>query len=146
VAHGCPARVGVGRVLGPWIPIQQADRVVVKGGCRGDCPRIQRRGISRQRLDGGTRLLDIRCIVPQQVSGLGSHIAHHGHDVAGGGLDNGNAGVDQLSAGGGEVVQTPPVLVDRLRNLLNLRVQRGVDVVAAVVDPVQGLFFGDAVQ
>ena len=146
VAHGCPARVGVGRVLGPWIPIQQADRVVVKGGCRRDCPRIQRRGISRQRLDGGTRLLDIRCIVPQQVSGLGSHIAHHGHDVAGGGLDNGNAGVDQLSAGRGEVVQTPPVLVDRLRNLLNLRVQRGVDVVAAVVDPVQGLFFGDAVQ
>ena len=146
VAHRGPARIGVGRVLGPRAAVQQLDRVVVKGGGRRHHAGVQCRGIGRQRLDGGAGLLDIRGIVPQPVPLLGPHVAHHGHDVAGGGLDDGDAGVDQLAVGGGQVVQAPPVLVDGLGDLLDLRVQGGVDVVAAVVDADPGLLRGDAVQ
>ena len=146
VAHRGPARIGVGRVLGPRAAVQQLDRVVVKGSGRRHHAGVQCRGIGRQRLDGGAGLLDIRGIVPQPVPLLGPHVAHHGHDVAGGGLDDGDAGVDQLAVGGGQVVQAPPVLVDGLGDLLDLRVQGGVDVVAAVVDYDPGLLRRDAVQ
>ena len=141
---GCPAGVGVGGVLGPGAAVEQPDGVVVKGGGRRDCAGVDGGRVGGQGLDGGTGLLDVRCVVPDPVSGLGPHVAHHGHDVAGGGLDDGDAGVDQLPADRGQVVQTAPVLVHGLGDLLDLRIQGRVDIVAAVQQPHPGLLTGDA--
>ena len=106
-----PAGVAVGRVLGPGIVVQQAHRVVVKGGGHGDGAGIQCRGIYRQGLDGGTGLAAAGGVVPDEVCLLLPHLAHHGNDIAGVGVDDGDAGLQLLSAAGGHI-QIAPVLID----------------------------------
>ena len=83
-------------------------------------------------------------IAGEQISLLvPAHVAHLGHDVAGGGLDDGDAGVDQLSVPAGQIVQIAPVRVDGLGDLLDLGVQGGINVIAAVVELQAGLIHRD---
>lgn len=133
-----PSRIGIGRVLGPGIAVEQLNRVVVKygGGCDG--PLVQRRSISRQRLHRGTHLPGQPGVVGQEVALLLPHSAHHGRDVAGGGIDDGNARLELLPVAGGNI-QIAAVAVDLLRDGLDVRVHGGIDVIAAVVDPQQRL-------
>ena len=85
-----------------------------------------------------------RGVVPDEVAVLFPHLAHHGHDVPRVGVDDGDGGLEGLAVPGGHV-QVAPVLVDALRQLLDLGVQGGVDVVAAVVEPGESLILRDVV-
>ena len=136
--HG-PAGVGVGGVLGPGIAVEQMHRIVVKGGSRSNRTCIQRGRIHRQGLDGGTHLMLLHRVVIHQILSFRSHGAHHGHNVPGVGIHNGDAGLE-LFAGGGMDVQIAGVLINALGNLLNFRIHGAVDLIAAVIDqPLGGL-------
>ena len=78
-------------------------------------------------------------VVIHQILGLWPHGAHHGHNVPGVGIHNGDAGLE-LFAGGGMDVQIAGVLINALGNLLNFRIHGAVDLIAAVIDqPLGGL-------
>ena len=137
-----PPRIGIGRVLRPRVAVEQLDRVVVKHGGRGDGSLVQCRGIGCQRLHRGAYLPGQSGVVGQKVALFLPHGTHHGHDIAGGGINDGDAGLELLAVAGGDV-QIAAVAVDFLRDVLNLRVHGGIDVIAAVVDPQQRLVLGD---
>ena len=78
-------------------------------------------------------------VVVHQILGFRPHGPHHGHDVSGVGVHDGDAGL-QLLALGGVDVQVVRVLIDALGNLLNFQIHSAVDLIAAVVDePLGGL-------
>ena len=131
VLQGDHARVPRGGVLGPGGAVEQLDGVVIKAVRHGDGPVLQRRGVGGNGLDGGAALMDVRRVVPHHVALLLAHVAHHGHHVAVGDIHDGDAGADQLAAGGGQVLEVAPVGVNGLGDGLDVRVHGGIDTVAA---------------
>ncbi len=73
-------------------------------------------------------------VIPQE-GGLLPYAAGQGHHVAGAVVDHHNGGLELLLAvGSGHVAQ---LLVDLIHLLLNLHVQRHIDVIAALLNPFQ---------
>ena len=137
------AAVAGGGVPGPGVVIQHPDGIVVKDGGRSDDIGIQRRGVHRHGLDGRAALLaGVRGVVEQHVALLGPHVAHHGHHVAVGDVHDGDGGFQLLAGAGGDVHVV--VLIDVLGDGLDLRVDGGVDLAAAVEDLPLRLRSGDA--
>ena len=128
------APVLVGGVLRPGIAVELPDGIVVKGGARRHRARVNGRRIHGQRLNRGAHLpLTGGCKAPVQIAGLLADLTHRRHHVAGGGFDNGDAGLQLLAATGGHV-QITSILIHRLCDSLDVRVQGRINMVTAVVE------------
>ena len=141
--------MGGARVHRPGPAAQHLIGVVVHHRPGGDVLHLQGGGVHGQGLEGGARLPQgVGCVVPAPVGRLLPHAAHNGGHVAGLIVDDGDGRLDGLSAGRG-VVQVLPVLVHRLGDGLDLRVQAGEDLQPALgqqeVGRVLGVAAGDEV-
>ena len=122
-------------VLGP-VAVGIGNGQILKDRCRGDLTGLEGRGIDGNGLLGGAGLkLCLGSTVVAHESLLFSHAAGQSHHIAGGIVDHHDGRLELLvAAGGGNIVK---VGVNLVHLLLNIHVQSGVDVVAALLDAVQ---------
>ena len=131
-------RVGV---LGPHIIVGQMDGIVIQRGSSGNGAVIQRGSIGGNGLDGRTALAHFGGPVPAAVIFLGAGAAHHGQNIAGIGIHQGDRSLQRLTFLIG-VVGKAGIFKDLLSLLLIDRVLAGVNLQTLAVDHGHCLFMG----
>ena len=112
------------------------NRQILEYGCRCHGTQFKRRRINGKRLLGGTGLqFGLSSPVISQEGGLFSHAAGQRHHISGGIVNHHNGGLKLLGAVGfRNAVQ---IAIDGIHLVLHVHVQRSVDVVATLLNPLQ---------
>ena len=111
--------------------------IIVDHGRRRDHAGVNGRGIDGKRLDCRAAGAGIDGIAPFKRAAALAHTAGKRHHIARGVVDDRHAGLKLLALGGG-VVQIAAVAVDPFHDLLDLGIDRTVDLIAAGVEHVLG--------
>ena len=112
---------------------------------RAEAPLFKGGGVDGDGLLGRAGLeLGLGGLVVGEEIRLLSHAAGQGYHIAGAVVDDHNAGLELLgAAGGGDLLQ---IRVDGIHLILHIHIQGGINMVAALLDPLQvvvpGLFSG----
>ena len=131
--HGHEAAVGRVEVLGPGRRIGKGIRRIVHDGRGRDEAKLNGGRVDRDGLDDGAGGQKASCrTVPDEAALLFADASSQSDDIAGRIVDNDDAGLELLGAG--RCGQARKILIDLIDGSLHIRVDGGIDLIAAGLD------------